>query len=261
MKRAEKMDKTTLLDMLVSNHIRFESLIAQISPEKMLKPLEGDVQSGKDIVSHVTTWQHRLINWFAIVAQGGIPHSPEPGLTWQNMDQLNEQAEQRNKDRSLEYIIGDFRQSFQEFITLIKGFSEEELNTSYPFAWGELRHGEENRQLWVSALAGPGYAHYQDHFYDLLKRVDPAQHFIPDPELLKSYIGTYALPPRPSFTFSIEEGHLRVARKGRIFSCIPLDEQRFAFEDVGLITFYPDSDGTVSTLEWWAWHFRRTEET
>lgn len=254
------MNKTTLLDMLVSNHTRFESILAQINPAKMLEPLEGDAQSGKDIVAHVTTWQRRLVNWFAIAAQGGIPHSPEPGLTWHDMDQLNEQAEQRNKDRLLEDIIGDFRQSFQEFLTLVHGFSEEELNVSYPFAWGELRPGEESRPLWVSALAGPGYAHYQDHFYDLLKCVDPLQRFIPDPELLKPYVGIYALSPQPSFTFSIKDGHLLMQREGRTFSCIVLDEQRFAFEDVGLITFYPDSDGTVPTLEWWAWHFKRAEQ-
>ena len=121
------MDKTTLLDMLVSNHTRFESILAQINPAKMLEPLEGDAQSGKDIVAHVTIWQRRLVNWFALAAQGGIPHSPEAGLTWQDMDQLNEQTEQRNKDRSLEDIIGDFRQSFQEFSTLVQDLRKQEL--------------------------------------------------------------------------------------------------------------------------------------
>ena len=255
------MDKTTLLAMLVSNHTRFESILAQVSPEKMRKPLEGDAQSGKDIVAHVTTWQRRLVNWFAVAAQGGTPHSPEAGSTWKDMDRLNEQAEERNKDRSLEEIIGDFHQSFQEFLTLVQGFSEEELNAAYPFAWGELRKGEESRPLWVSALAGPGYAHYQDHFFDLLKRVDPAQRFTPDSELLNAYVGTYALPPQQPFTFSVEDGRLLVHRKGQTFPCIALDEQRFAFEEVGLITFHLTSDGTAPTLEWWTWLFTCTNET
>ena len=252
------MEKTTLLDMLTSNHALFEKVLAQLSEEKMIEPLEGDPRSGKDIVAHVTTWQRRLINWFQVVAQGGTPHSPEPGTTWEDMDRLNEQTLLWEKSRSLEDVITGFLQSFQEFLTLVQSFPEEVLNTQYPFAWGELRPGEESRPLWVSVIAGPGYAHYQDHIFDLLQRIDPDRRFTPDQETLKPYIGTYTHPLRAPFTFSIEDGHLLAHRRGQTFSCLALDETHFAFEDLGLITFYPASDGTVPTLEWWTWLFTRT---
>lgn len=254
------MDKIKLLDMLISNHALFERLVSQVSGERMLGPLEGDPRSGKDIVAHVTTWQRRLTDWFKVVARGGIPHSPEPGTTWEDMDRLNEQTVLRDKSRSLEDIMFDFHQSFQAFITLVQSFSEEDLNTQYPFAWGELSAGEESRPLWVSVIAGPGYAHYQDHIFDLLWRVDPARRFTPELETLKSYVGTYARPQREPFIFSVEDGHLLARSWGQTFSCLALDETRFAFQDLGLITFYPALNGTVPTLEWWTWLFNRVEE-
>ena len=255
------MDMTTLFGMLVANYARFASILARISENKMLEPLDGDTQSGKDIVAHVAAWQRRLLNWFRVVRQGGIPHSPEPGMTWEDMDQLNEQTALRNKHRSLEEVMAEFHASFQEFLSLVQSFSEEVLNTAYPFAWGELDQGEGSRPLWVSALASPGYAHYQDHIYDLLLRLEPSQRFTINSDRLTSYVGTYTLPLREPFTFLIVGGQLVVHRKGHTFSGLALDETRFAFEDLGLVTFNPSPNGTVPTIEYWTQIFIRSTET
>lgn len=253
------MDMQILFEMLVTNHLRFLTLLGQVSEQKMLEPLDEDAQSGKDIVAHVTAWQRRLTQWFKTVAQGDIPHSPEPGMTWEDMDQLNEQTAQRDRHRTLEEVMNEFQTAFQEFLSLLQDFSDQELNTAYPFAWGELNQGENGRPLWVSALAGPGYAHYQDHIYDFLIRLEPSQRFTPDPERLASYIGTYTSPGKAPFTISVEDGQLVAHRKGQIYSGLALDETRFAFKDLGLITFDLIRDGTMQTLEWWTWIFVRQE--
>lgn len=255
------MDMATLFEMLTANYTRFSSLIARMSEKKMLEPSDEDTQSGKDIIAHVTSWQRRLTHWFQTVAQGKVPHSPEPGMTWEDMDRLNEQAALRDRHRTLEEVMTGFHASFQEFLSLVQSFSEEELNTTYPFAWGELNEGETGRPLWISALAGPGYAHYQDHFYDLLLRLEPSQRFTPNQHRLASYTGTYTLPARAPFMFSIKDGQLVAHRRGEVFSSLALDETRFAFKDLGLVTFNLEADGSVSSLEWWTWGFVRAEAT
>jgi hypothetical protein len=251
------MDMPTLFRMLVTNHLRFLSLLGGVSEKKMLEPLDENRQTGKDIVAHVTAWQRRQTQWFRTVAQGGIPHSPEPGMTWEDMDQLNERTAQRDRHRTLEEVMAELRASFEEFLLLIQSFSDEELNTAYPFAWGELYQGESSRHLWVSALAGPGYAHYQDHMYDLLLRLEPSQICKPSPEKLASHVGTYTHPSRAPFIFTVVDGELVAHRKGRTFSSIALDETSFAFKDLGLITFDVIRNGTVHTLEWWTRIFVR----
>lgn len=251
------MEMANLFAMLVENYTGFSSLIAQVSEKRMLEPLVEDTQTGKDIVAHVAAWQRRLTQWFRTVAQGEIPRSPEPDMTWDDMDQLNAQTAQRDKYRTLEEVITEYLAAFEEFLVLVQTFSQEELNTIYPFAWGELNQGEKGRPLWVSALAGPGYAHYQDHMYDLLLRLEPSQRFRQRPDSLASYAGTYALPERTPFMFSVEDGQLVAHRRGEAFSSLAFDETRFAFKDLGLITFNLESDGTVSSLEWWTWIFVR----
>ena len=253
------MEKTTLLELITSNHTCFEQLVTQVGQEKMMTPLIEDGKTGKDIVAHVATWQRRLNNWFQIARQGSIPHSPESGTTWNNMDRLNAETLQRDKDRSLDDVLTDFQQSFQGFLTLVQSFSDEELQASYPFAWGGLHAGEEERPLWVSVLAGPGYAHYQDHIFDLLRRIEPEKHYKPRSEALQTYTGAYTHPDKSPFSFSIQDENLLLHTESETFSCLVLDETRFAFQDVGLVTFYPALDGTVPTMEWWAWHFTRAQ--
>lgn len=254
------MDMMHLCGMLVENYTRFSSLLAQVSEKKMLEPLDEDMQTGKDIVVHVTAWQRRLTQWFRTVAQGEIPHSPEPGMTWDDMDQLNAQTALRDKYRPLEEIASEFHASFQEFLLLVQNFSDEELNTTYPFAWGELNQGEHGHHPWVSALAGPGYAHYQDHIHDLLLRLEPSQRFTPTPKKLISYTGTYTSPGKVPFAFSVVDDQLVAYRNGQTYSCLALDETRFAFKDLGLITFDLILNGRVQTLEWWTRIFVRQKE-
>jgi hypothetical protein len=52
-------------------------------------------------------------------------------------------------------------------------------------------------------------------------------------------------------------GQLTAHRKGQTYSSLALDETRFAFKDLGLITFDLIRGGRVQTLEWWTWIFVR----
>lgn len=175
------MDSATLLNKLRNNRALYEHAVSQVSETRMIEPSGKDQRSGKDIIAHLTAWEQRAIQWLKTVARGETPHSPEPGATWDDMDRLNAQSLAQNKHRTLQEVREASQQSFQELLELIQAFSEDELTVPRPFAWvWQGDPPEKGKPLWKSILAGPCYAHYQDHLYDFLVRTDPALRFIPD---------------------------------------------------------------------------------
>jgi hypothetical protein len=46
--------------------------------------------------------------------RGEVPQIPDPGMTWKDMHKLNQIIYEKNKDRSLDSILDDFDNSYQE---------------------------------------------------------------------------------------------------------------------------------------------------
>jgi len=254
------MDKTALLNRLYANRMLFEQTVSQVSETSMLAQIGPNQHTGKDIIAHLTTWEQRVVRWLRIVARGEIPHSPEQGMTWDDMDRLNALTLAQNKHRPLQEIQADSRRSFQELVEQIQAFSEEELSIPRPFAWvWQGDSPEQGKPLWKSILAGPAYAHYQDHLYDFLVLTDPARHFVPDPTIMQRYAGTYTHERKGTLMFRLsgKDLLLHMLRQKQEILGIALDNVRFAFENFGLVTFQTDVNGVASSLEWWTHLFTR----
>ena len=253
------MDRTTLLNMLRENRATFERLLAQISEKRMLEPMEKDQRSGKDIVAHTTGWEQRLLGWLQAAARGETPQVPETGATWDDLDRLNAQTYDQNRNRFLQEIMAESHRSFQQLLEQVQAFSDEELFEPHRFAW--LDEEREGKALWERIVKGPGYCHYQDHFFDLLVRIDPQFRFIPDPAELTKYTGTYTYPPVGSLTFRVVDDclMLRLSWQEQEISGLALDDTDITYENFGLVRFYVAEDGSVPALEWWKNIFTRTE--
>jgi len=248
------MNKATLLHLLQDNRARFERLVSQVSEISMIEPRGRDQQSGKDVIAHLTTWEKRAVLWLKTAACGETPHSPEPGATWDDMDRLNAQTLARNKYRSLQQVQVDSQHSFQELVEQIQAFSEDELTVPRPFAWvWQGDSPERGRPLWKSILAGPCYAHYQDHMYDFLVRIDLALRFVPDLTIMQRYTGNYNNERLGVMVFCVSDENLllRIPSQEQEIPGLAVDNTHIAYEDFGLITFHTAADGTVSSLEWW----------
>lgn len=257
------MDRPTLIALLQDNHTRFEQALAKVNSIYLTEPFPGDPRSIKDILIHLTTWEQRLVRWLRETARGETPAIPEPGLTWADMDRLNEETLRQNSGRSLEDILVAWHSSFQELLAQIEVFSDSELFETGHFAWLTDEDGSE--PLWESIVAGPGCCHYHDHFYDLLARTEPANRFVPDPTRLQAFAGIYV--DDRALVFYVADNNLIM--KGLLHGNNPqpdleipglaVDNTHFAFKDFGLVTFQQALDGTVPALEWWNQAFRRTE--
>jgi hypothetical protein len=241
------MGKRALLEQIERNHALFDHLLE----------LGDGSERQKDIVAHVTAWQRRLNVWLGAVARGEIPVDPEPGVTWRDMDSLNAMTEQQSHLSSWSLVQEQAAQAWHGFIGTLMQFSETQLNQEFPFAWGGLDKGELSRSLSSSCLAGPGYAHYQDHFYDLIQCIPVSRRFQPEPGTLAACVGTYVRAGRAPFTFTLHDGQLQVAYGGQLRVGAWADTTHVAFDELGTVTFSMDASMPAHVMEWWTWQFER----
>ena len=254
------MNRSILIHTLQDNRFRFREALSNVNPAYLTEPPPFDQRSVKDILVHLTIWEQRLIRWLQEAARGETPAIPERGLTWADMDRLNEETLQQNRHRPFAEIFSFWQQSFQELLAQIDVFSDADLFESGRFAWMADDHG--NYRLWDMIVAGPGCCHYQDHFYDLLARTDPEKRFVPEQARLKACAGTYVDSRQRTLIFQVVENSLclHVTWRDRKISGLALDERRFVYENFGMVTFQPTKSSTFSAVEWWNQPFRRVEE-
>ena len=254
------MNRPTLIALLQDNRSRFEQALSNVNPAYLTEPPPFDQRSVKDILVHLTTWEQRLIRWLQEAARGEIPAIPEPGLTWADMNRLNEETLQQNRHRPFTEILSLWQHSFQELLAQIDVFSDADLFETGRFAWMVDEQGA--YPLWDLIVAGPGCCHYHDHFYDLLVRTDPGKRFVPEQARLSAFAGTYVDSRQRTLIFQVVGDGLllHVTWRGRHSPGLAFDERRFVYEDFGLVTFQPALHGTSSTVEWWNQTFRHIEE-
>jgi hypothetical protein len=71
------MNKTELIGELQKGYQKWQALLDQIGPVRMDQPGVNGDWSMKDIVAHLTGWNHWLVARFQ-AAQRGEPESPPP---------------------------------------------------------------------------------------------------------------------------------------------------------------------------------------
>jgi len=150
------MDKSQLLEKMEAGRVEFDALLAQLSDEQMLDITLDGGRSVKDILSHIATWQWRCARWFEISLRGEVPERPEPGVTWQQMDDLNERDFLNARNATLQGARDDYRQSYQYLFDLLKSMPEEDFGEAHRFSWWQ---GEPISLV----IASNSFEHYQEH--------------------------------------------------------------------------------------------------
>ena len=152
---AEQMDKASILDELRSKYAALEAILAPLDKAQMTTPGVIGNWSIKDILAHITAWQHRLLTWLHAARHNQKPTISGPDSE-EEMDRLNEQFYQENKSRPLADVLGNFRSSYLQIMEAVQAIPEEDLIDPHRFAW---LNGDSLRQL----VAGDTYDHYQEH--------------------------------------------------------------------------------------------------
>ena len=133
--------------------MRMGTVIGRVTLSQAVPALEGG-RSVKDILSHLAVWERRCARWLDISLRGEVPERPEPGVTWEQMDDLNERDFLRAE--TLEEARDDYRRSFLQLFDIVNAMPEEDFGEVHRFSWWE---GQPISQV----IAANSFEHYREH--------------------------------------------------------------------------------------------------
>lgn len=122
------MSKAELLAGLDEENRQWEALLAQIGEARMEQPDFAGGWSIKDIVAHLTGWRRWTVTRLQALRRG----DPNPEPDWPSQlptdDEINGWIYQTNRDRSLQDVLADSREVYQQMVTAVAAFSDAELS-------------------------------------------------------------------------------------------------------------------------------------
>jgi hypothetical protein len=150
------MDKFHVLEEMQAGRAEFDALLAQLSDEQIRDAALDGGRSVKDVLAHIAVWERRCARWLEISMRGEVPGRPEPGITWDKMDDLNERDFLNTRNYTLQEAQEDYRQSYQQLFDVVKSMPEEDFGPSSRFSWWE---GEPISTV----IASNSWEHYREH--------------------------------------------------------------------------------------------------
>lgn len=152
----EPKSRHELMEVLQAERELFDRQVAALTESQMLEPgIEGD-RSVKDILAHVTDWEQRMILWLNESLADRVPQRPAPGMTWDDLDRLNEQTYLANRDTPLEEVLAMSVTSYEQALQAVHSLTDEDLFDKARFAW---RKGD---PMWHMVAANTWW-HYKEH--------------------------------------------------------------------------------------------------
>ena len=152
----EQMNKERLLKEIRLERQRLEKTLGRLSAEQMLTPGVMEDWTVKDFLAHITVWEQRMVHWLEQTNRGEVPDMLPPGMTWDDLDQWNEETYQKHRHRELDEVLTDFKLSYTKALSAVRDVDEEDLIDPERFPW------REGRPLWVMVAANTSW-HYKEH--------------------------------------------------------------------------------------------------
>jgi hypothetical protein len=152
----DPVSRLELMEVLQAEKEQFDALISRLTADQMLEPgIEGD-RSVKDLIAHMTAWEGKMIQWLDESLAGQVPQRPAPGLTWDDLDQINQQIYLDNRDKALDEVMSESASTYARALKAIQGLTDPDLFDGSRFAW---RKGD---PIWHMVAANTWW-HYQEH--------------------------------------------------------------------------------------------------
>jgi hypothetical protein len=129
------MTKNELLNNLQQEQAHWQALLAQIGVAHMDEPGVADDWSIKDIVAHLTGWRKRTVARLQAEQQGVTTPPPPWPAHLQTDDEINAWIYAENRGRSVQEVLDDSEQTFQQMVRAIEALPAEGLLDPQRFAW------------------------------------------------------------------------------------------------------------------------------
>jgi hypothetical protein len=132
-------------------------MLAKLNDEQMQQPDVQGSWSVKDIIAHLTIWEQRGTQWIRSLAQEEEPEIPLPSYTWDDVDQLNIETYEENREKPPKEVLAEFEKSFACLLEQVQSLDEEDLERSFEAYWAD---GE---QRTLRDIVTWRYLHYRSH--------------------------------------------------------------------------------------------------
>lgn len=151
----QDLNPEKMMGLILAEHAAFNETLENLGID-WEQPGVLDDWSVKDLLAHITAWEERLLEWTAASLRGETPERPAPGMTWDDLDRLNAQTYQANKDRPLADVRADYQACFERVCAALEKLDPADLFDPARFPW---RAGE---PLWHMVAANTWW-HYREH--------------------------------------------------------------------------------------------------
>lgn len=129
------LNKEVVLERILVERRRLEKNLQHLSDDQMQEPGIIDSWSIKDILAHLADWEQRFIHWYQAGLRGEVPAIPAPGISWEELDTLNNDIFEKHRTRALQDIVSWFSSSYLEFLGVVKAIPEEDMFQISRYLW------------------------------------------------------------------------------------------------------------------------------
>ena len=127
--------KANIIARLETERRRLVQNLAGLSREELCTSGVVGESSMKDILAHLADWESRMPVWVEASRRSDEVVTPEPDLTWKQLEEFNRRVYQRHRERSLEDVLAFFHRAHEEFMAMVRAMPDEEMLTPAYYAF------------------------------------------------------------------------------------------------------------------------------
>ena len=88
--QSEPSTKPEVLELIQGERRLLQEALGKLTESQMLTSgLDGE-RTVKDVLAHIAAWELLMVAWLEELYAGLTPQRPAPGMTWDDLDLLNE---------------------------------------------------------------------------------------------------------------------------------------------------------------------------
>jgi hypothetical protein len=149
-------NKEKLLDQITFERESLDDVLGAISTSQFsIQGVEAE-WSIKDILVHIVFWEGLMVSWMEEVHKGLEPQMLPPGKTWDDLDEINQDAFLENQDRDLDEVLEAYHSHYPLALASVKNVPQNALMDPGMYPW---RRGT---PLWEMVAANTSW-HYKEH--------------------------------------------------------------------------------------------------
>lgn len=152
--------KSQLLETLKAKRYHWDMMLNAIDKARMDEPGAAGYWSAKDIVAHITAYEHWLVEWLTATLQNTFP-APSP-LDDADIERRNSRIYELTHSLSVEHVLTDARQKFDALLVVIEALPDAYFDDPQSAEWFMKPYWNKMRTI-PEAVINLSSDHYEEH--------------------------------------------------------------------------------------------------